>query len=260
LRRLDSTDGKCDASGMLSVALLNEMAAIAAEVYAPADYESELFRVIERVVGADVLFFKREGGAGPVVRGLDAERIREHDRSLFDCRQELTEVLEVARQSGVAVDREVLGVRRLEAKHYYQSLMKPSGGRCTALLPVCWRGQPLSVLVLGRARAGYDARELEQLQGLAPTLQLCEVSRQARLSAAPRSEQRARRCPVPALTAAERQVLSYLHLGYTNAEIACARGSTLCTVRNQLSLAYAKLGVSSRAEAVAALAHLDDAV
>jgi hypothetical protein len=129
-------------------------------------------------------------------------------------------------RSGVAVDREVLGVRRLETKHYYQSLMKPSGGKCTALLPVCWRGQPLSVLVLGRAQLGYHARELEQLQGLAPTLQLCEVSRQARLNPAPRPEQRARGCAVPALTAAERQVLSYLHLGYTNAEIACAPRSS----------------------------------
>jgi DNA-binding CsgD family transcriptional regulator len=245
---------------MLSVSLLNEMAAIAAEVPAPCAYEAELFRVIERVVGADVLFFKRDGGPGPVVRGFDVSWLREQEQTLFDCRQEIEEVLDVARQSGVAVDRQVLGVRRLEAKRYYQILMKPSGGRCTALLPVSWRGQALSVLVLGRSATGYDTRELERLQRLAPTLQLCEASRQARLSAAPRGERHALARQVPALTAAEREVLSYLHLGYTNAEIACARGNTTCTVRNQLSSAYAKLGVASRAEAVAALARLDGAV
>jgi DNA-binding NarL/FixJ family response regulator len=48
-------------------------------------------------------------------------------------------------------------------------------------------------------------------------------------------------------------VLSFLRLGYTNAQIARARGNAERTVRNQLSSAYAKLGVSSRAEAVAAL-------
>jgi len=153
----------------------------------------------------------------------------------------------------------VLGVRRLEAKRYYQSLMRPTGGKCSALLPVSWRGQALSVLVLGRGARGYDARELEQLQRLAPTLQLCEASRQAR-SASPGAERLARACRVPSLTAAEREVLSYLHLGYTNAEIACARGNTARTVRNQLSSAYAKLGVASRAEAVAALSRLGDVV
>jgi DNA-binding NarL/FixJ family response regulator len=52
------------------------------------------------------------------------------------------------------------------------------------------------------------------------------------------------------LSAREREVLSYLHLGYTNQQIALALGSAPSTVRNQLSRVYEKLGVSSRAEAV----------
>jgi DNA-binding CsgD family transcriptional regulator len=252
---------------MLSIALLNEMAAIAAEVCAPADYEAELFRVLERAVGADVLFFKRIGGAGPVVRGLDAARFHAQERQLLDCRDELNEVLAVARrQSGVAVDRDVLGAHGLESKRYYQHLVKPNGGRYTAVLPVSWRGQDLSVLVLGRA-GRYDARAFGCLQQLAPTLQLCEVSRQAQLLPPARapllaSAGAAASGSLPAralLTVAEREVLSYLHLGYTNAEIARARGNNPLTVRNQLSSAYAKLGVASRAEAVAVLARLDGA-
>jgi DNA-binding CsgD family transcriptional regulator len=247
---------------MLSVTTLNEMAAIAAEVRAADAYELALFHVIERAVGADVLFFKRDGAPGPVVRGFDPRWLAERERALFDCRHEVLEVLEAARPRGVAVDREVLGARRLEAKSYYQLLMKPSGGRCSALLPVSWRGQPLSVLVLGRS-SSFAARDLERMQQLAPTLQLCEVSRRARLDAAnaalpcaPMSSSARKASPIPELTEAEREVLSYLHLGYTNAEIACARGNTARTVRNQLSSAYAKLGVASRAEAVAVLAAL----
>ena len=55
-----------------------------------------------------------------------------------------------------------------------------------------------------------------------------------------------------ALTPREYEVWSYLHLGYTNEQIALALGSAPRTVRNQLSRVYEKLGVSGRAEAVAA--------
>lgn len=50
----------------------------------------------------------------------------------------------------------------------------------------------------------------------------------------------------------EREVLGDLHLGYTNEQIARALGTAPRTVRNQLSRVYEKLGVSGRAEAVAA--------
>jgi DNA-binding CsgD family transcriptional regulator len=237
---------------MLSVTHLNEMAAIAAEVCNPASYESQLFRVIDGVVGAEVAFFKRSGTAGPVVRGLDAAWLADGERSLFDCRHEMDDVLAAARlEGGVAVDLDVLGIRALERKRYYQALVKPSGGKCTAVLPVGWRGQCLTVLVLGRDR-GFRARELEQLRRIAPTLQLCEVSRRVWLPAAAAGGAQL----TSALTSAEHEVLSYLPLGYSNAQIAHARGKNERTVRNQLSSGYAKLGVGSRAEAVAVLAEL----
>ncbi len=56
-----------------------------------------------------------------------------------------------------------------------------------------------------------------------------------------------------ALSKREREVVGYLGLGYTNQEIALALGSAPRTVRNQLSRVYEKLGVSGRAEAVAAV-------
>jgi len=61
----------------------------------------------------------------------------------------------------------------------------------------------------------------------------------------------ARRAAPTPLSEREREVLSYLPLGYTNRQIAQALGSATRTVRNQLSRAYEKLGVGSRAEAVA---------
>jgi len=61
------------------------------------------------------------------------------------------------------------------------------------------------------------------------------------------------RLPVPAiplslLTAAERAVVSAALAGQSNVAIARARGTSTRTVANQLSSAYAKLGVRSRGE------------
>lgn len=53
------------------------------------------------------------------------------------------------------------------------------------------------------------------------------------------------------LTAIERELLMLLAAGRTNAEMAAVRGKSPATVRNQLEKLYAKLSVSSRAEAVA---------
>jgi DNA-binding NarL/FixJ family response regulator len=52
------------------------------------------------------------------------------------------------------------------------------------------------------------------------------------------------------LSTREREILSYLRLGYTNREIGLALGTSFRTVRNQLSHLFEKLGVSTRAEAV----------
>jgi DNA-binding NarL/FixJ family response regulator len=237
---------------MLSISRLNEMAAIAAEAADATSYEAELLRVIDRVVGSDVLFFKRNGVPGPVIVGIDVDTLREGERLLLDCSDEASDVIVAARrQGGVAVDLDVLGARGLERKQYYQMLMRPIGGRCTAFVPVQWQGYGLSVLALGRTGRPYSAREVDRLRQLAPTLRLCEALQETRARMTRALGRGA--ALVPALTRAERDVLSYLRLGYTNADIARARSSALRTVRNQLSSAYAKLGVASRAEAVAVL-------
>jgi DNA-binding CsgD family transcriptional regulator len=237
---------------VVSVSQLNQLASIATEAPDELRYEQWLFDCLERIVGFDVAFFKRPSGPGAVVRGVDADWLARGERSLWDCSHEIRAVVEAAReQSGVAIDLDVLGRRGLERTQYYQRLMRPIGGHSTALLPMDCMGRCLSTLVFGLCRAPRP-RETELLEQIAPTLRLCEATRHAHV--------RRRDAPSPdqhslpeSLTPAEREVLSFLRLGYTNAEIAQARGNAARTVRNQLSSAYAKLGVASRAEAVAAL-------
>lgn len=55
--------------------------------------------------------------------------------------------------------------------------------------------------------------------------------------------------PLADLTPIERELLSWVAAGRTNAEIAALRGRSHSTVRNQLEVLYRKLGASNRAEA-----------
>ena len=58
--------------------------------------------------------------------------------------------------------------------------------------------------------------------------------------------------PKHLLTSTERELMRYVAAGRTNAEIAVVRGRSESTVRNQLTVAFRKLGVRNRAEAVRA--------
>lgn len=66
-------------------------------------------------------------------------------------------------------------------------------------------------------------------------------------------------CPLPrGLTAAERAVAQLAIQGLSHEEIARARRRSVSTIGNQLSSAYRKLGVGSRAALAARLAGAED--
>ena len=144
-----------------------------------------------------------------------------------------------ARARGLAVDTSVLGPR-LAATEVYRDFMAPHDGVCTVLAPLSARGRHLGTLALGRCAGAFGGRELSALHELLPALRLAEVPFAHALHAG-----------TDGLTPREREVLDFLRLGYTNAEIARALGSSVNTVRNQLQRIYRKLGATTRAEAVA---------
>ena len=231
---------------MSEYADLGALADVATAAESVFDYEKGVLEVIARRVGYDVAMIKRAGGLGPYAPGLDPTVRSAVDKHWPQFAQD---VLPVARaglaSGGVAVDLEVLGLRRLERLSYYQRLMKPHGGRSTALLCLTQRRRPIATMALGRTTAVFNPRELAYLRAITNTLSLCEATV---LSASPR---RMLAAGAEALTARERAVLEYLELGYTNAQIGSALGTAERTVRNQLSSIYEKLGVGSRAEAAA---------
>ncbi len=230
----------------------SSLAEIAANAETLVDYERAALEIIGNKVGFDVAMFKRSGGCGPYTPGLNAAIKRACAPYWQDFAREVELLGRVAlKQRGVAVDVEVFGFRGLERLSYYQRLMRPHGGKSTAIVCLTRRSSIVGSLSLGRTGGGFRESELAHLRALAPTLSVCESSV---LSQPP--------APLSvlglaaALTPREREVLSYLRLGYTNSQIARALGSAERTVRNQLSQAYAKLGVASRAEAAALWAEL----
>jgi DNA-binding CsgD family transcriptional regulator len=223
---------------------LGRLASAAGEADSLEAYEREVLAVIAPRVGFDVAMFKRPSGLGPHAPGLDPKigaACAPHWQSFG---AEMHEVAAAAAKAGgVAVDLDVLGLRKMERLAYYQHLMRPHGGTSTAMLYFAHRKRPIGALALGRTHGSFRPRELDYLRALVPTLAVCEALAGAHSPAAASS--------LAALTPREREVISYVRYGYTNAQIALAIGTAERTVRNQLSSAYAKLGIATRAEAAA---------
>ena len=102
-----------------------------------------------------------------------------------------------------------------------------------------WQSRVLGAFILGRKRA-FTPAERGSMCGLAPVFSLGLAA----LSNAPESEPE----PLSVLTPRERELVSYVRLGYTNKQIALACGISPNTVRNRLAGVFERVGVGSRAE------------
>jgi DNA-binding CsgD family transcriptional regulator len=221
-----------------------DIAALAHVAEDGPSFDRALLVGLQRDIGFDVAFLQsKDAGRPPLVLGLDAapfaaapsERLGAYDRELAPVRRAAL----AAR--GVAVDTEVLGSAGVRACAYHRDLAAPVGGKHSLVAYVRLRGRELAALVLGRTGRRFRSGEVARVEALLPTLAIA-------LASLPRATYAA--ATPAALTPRERDVLSYVCLGYTNREIARACGTSANTVRNQLARVFAKLGASTRAEAV----------
>jgi DNA-binding CsgD family transcriptional regulator len=223
---------------------LTVLAEAARSARSAREYEEALFEQLQRKLGFDVAFCVRGERIGPVAPGLEDAVRRSAEPRWDELRRPLAPMMQAALAgSSVIVDRDFFGARGLEAMPHYQVMMRPHRGR-SSLISYLGDCAGLSAgIVLGRTTPRWLAREQRWFARALPLLSLCERVVQ---TLAPQSP-----APPAMLTPRERDVLGYLQLGYTNREIACACGTSPRTVRNQLSAIFAKLGASTRAEAVA---------
>jgi DNA-binding CsgD family transcriptional regulator len=230
--------------------LIAEMACTAASPY---EFERSLLTLFDRQIGVDVAAIVTPHGPSEFAIGFEPSVRVAMEQNRIAIRREFVPMLPVARLAGgVAVDSEFFGAE-FERLVSYDVMIRPHHGRTTLMGFLSYR--QMSAVVLGRCRGSpnFRARDIASLRAVIPVLSVAHHHHElARGSGRGATENGGATQDVLALlTPREREVLSYLHLGYTNRQIALALSSAPRTVRNQLSSIYAKLGVSGRAEAVA---------
>ena len=101
-------------------------------------------------------------------------------------------------------------------------------------------GRIRAVLTLERDGGVFGARDVDWLRTLLPTLTLADEGAAGNVEPS----------PVRALSTRELEVVEYVRLGYTNAQIALATGRSVPAVRNLLARVFDKRGVRTRAQLV----------
>jgi DNA-binding CsgD family transcriptional regulator len=239
------------------------IAELACSVPSWSEMERLTTEILEREVGADTVFFMNQTGPTDSFRGVLAEASAELRCawSKIGGTKAPGQLLSAAlARDGVVVDSELFGTA-LREQEYYHSFMAPFKGYTTlfgvmasppnaSLYGAATRKAAADIGVCGEVILGrclgsrpFTQAQCAQVASILPTLTL------AHRAFHPTAATRAFTPSVP-LSPREREVLSYLHLGYTNREIGIALGTKERTVRNQLSHIYEKMGVGSRAEAV----------
>jgi DNA-binding CsgD family transcriptional regulator len=209
------------------------------EARSPADLRSRALAILMQGLEADLgVFVAREGRTETrTLRGLGDESERSLDRTWATTRHELLPVKVHACREGAATDRRVLGPS-LETTTLFRSVMAPIGGTETLVLVLEAARTPIGLVALGRRGSRFSDATLAHARTLVPVLSLAcrAVARTVEV--------------LPALTDAEDEMIRYLELGLSTAEIARARGRSFFTVRNQMAALYRKLEVANRAEAL----------
>lgn len=209
--------------------------------------EATVLDLLEHHVGADTAFFIDALGPTSNTRGVltvFGDELKRAWPNVAKSKGARTLVSAAQLGNGVVVDSELFG-SALREQDYYHLLMAPVRGVTTMFTVLPHRARLKTELVLGRCTGSpeFSAEDKALVRSLVPTLSLAVLAH-TQISAP------ACATPLRPLSAREREVLSYLKLGYTNRQIGVALGTRERTVRNQLSSIYEKLGVASRAEAV----------
>ncbi len=227
--------------------LIERATAALADAAVGATSRDELRRVVlgelNRLVGFDfgIAWSLPESQGGSTLVGFEPK----YWRYFYDHRgrflAELAPLVAQATRSGVVDDLRAFDERTRDRLGFYQEIIRPIGSRNYLTVMLGARGRGASVMQIGRGgrhASPFGEEQLAALGRLLPVLSLGEA-----LHDAP---------PVAdhGLTARERQIVSYVALGFTNREIAMACGTSAHTVHNQLKRIFAKVDVCNRAELV----------
>jgi DNA-binding CsgD family transcriptional regulator len=165
--------------------------------------------------------------------------------------------LKVYRLSQVMLDPQ-----QLRGSEFFQRYMAAEGWHYSVSL-LFWNAERLvSEIVIRRTaeQGEFTAREMALLQRLHPHLEttlqrLSAVQRRAGSAGAVQSDAATKHDAIQALpgglTGAERELVHFVRIGFSNKEIAARLDKSVRTVKTQLTSVYKKCGVRSRTRLLA---------
>jgi DNA-binding CsgD family transcriptional regulator len=165
--------------------------------------------------------------------------------------------LKVYRLSQVVPD-----VQQLRASEFFRRYMAAEGWYFSASLLFWGTDRLVSEIVVRRTaeHGDFTAREMALLQRLHPHLEttlqrLSAVERRASAAGAAQPDGAAKYDAIHALpgelTVAERELVQFVRIGFSNKEIAARLDKSVRTVKTQLTSVYKKCGVRSRSRLLA---------
>jgi DNA-binding CsgD family transcriptional regulator len=158
---------------------------------------------------------------------------------------DLLPLFQAVSREGV-VNQRRFGRRMFERLDFYGEIVRPLGAHSvlTAMLGV--RGRGLAIMQVARTgrTPEFGDRDAAFLKQMLPVLSLGEALHDESRPAPPLI------ASAEALSARERDIVSYVALGFTNRQIALALGTSPHTVHSQMKNIFRKMDVSTRAELV----------
>jgi DNA-binding CsgD family transcriptional regulator len=152
--------------------------------------------------------------------------------------------------------------RQLRESEFFRRYMTAEGWHYSASL-LFWDADRLASEIMIRrnaARGDFSAREMALLQRLHPHLEttlqrLSAVERRAGSVGAAQPDDAAKHDAIRSLpgelTVAERELVQFVRIGFSNKEIAARLDKSVRTVKTQLTSVYKKCGVRSRSRLLA---------
>lgn len=156
-----------------------------------------------------------------------------------------------ANEALVASDSEVFRPGSAAWKRLQSEVLRPFGQRSVCVVHLVVQGQVGAVVVLmARRAAAFGPQQVARLKALAPAIAVGDALHR-RLEDAPTVPVPTRLvCQDQRLTVRQREVVDYVAVGLSNAEIAQALGLSVHSVRNHLVRIFAAVGASNRADVV----------
>lgn len=153
-------------------------------------------------------------------------------------------------QRGAYRDAEAFSREYRERCLFYAEIVRPQGITNQIVAAVTFRGARTGSIHLERHGPAPDftERELETVRSLLPAIAITQAALEPPAPGSGSEADARLRSRLSGLSTREREVVEHVMRGLSNREIATFCGTSVNTVRNQLSRIFDKVGASNRAE------------